>query len=500
MSTPDVDSDMGRWPENPYDLLGVSFGVSPRDLRRAYTRLIRQYKPEQFPEHFKRIRAAYEAILRDTEMAGSCLPEAGTNVEFQQPSMSLDEEYPAEGPPGSAGTSSASSHFPEQQHLEESVRADLPPRPILLGLEEELDGVWERACRGEEEQAYHQLRDLFSRHPGHKGVCARLYWLLTLYPHLDLSSSPCDVLSTGLRANGLTGNLLELYRREIKAVPAEAISERCTQLLECSVSAGLITSLVEWRWQAANLLEKWDIIREDVQRLRLPILREGEETWVRLLVLAITYLTWAPDPTSRLWAQRYYQEIERYPHLSSRLVDDLDRLEFLRGVSTDWLALKARRELPPAWTGLIPLSWTHPFPEIRQKMEDFVVWVAQNPFDALRRFDLINDQSSKVLVQFGNLLRQYQSEMEVVLPAGNPSPVVTRLILDFLTEPGPQPYRVLRPRVVEFCLREHIPPRVIVKVMRDNPTELGHTKTQVGVLDDDLPVHYVFLAYQLYWS
>src|SRR5262245_19557967 len=99
MSTPDVDSDMGHWPENPYDLLGVSFGVSPRDLRRAYTRLIRQYKPEQFPEHFKRIRAAYEAILRDTEMAGSCLPEAGTNVEFQQPSMSLDEEYPAEGPP-----------------------------------------------------------------------------------------------------------------------------------------------------------------------------------------------------------------------------------------------------------------------------------------------------------------------------------------------------------------------------------------------------------------
>ena len=34
-----------------------------RDLRKAYLRLIRSYKPEHSPEEFKRIREAYESTL-----------------------------------------------------------------------------------------------------------------------------------------------------------------------------------------------------------------------------------------------------------------------------------------------------------------------------------------------------------------------------------------------------------------------------------------------------
>lgn len=57
-----LPDDSSRWPENPFELLGVPPGVNERDLRRAYVRLIRIYKPEQFPEHFRRIREAYEAV------------------------------------------------------------------------------------------------------------------------------------------------------------------------------------------------------------------------------------------------------------------------------------------------------------------------------------------------------------------------------------------------------------------------------------------------------
>ena len=58
-------------PEDPYELLGVPRDAGPRDLRRAYTRLIRAYKPEQHPEQFRRIRAAYEAALRLAELFGT---------------------------------------------------------------------------------------------------------------------------------------------------------------------------------------------------------------------------------------------------------------------------------------------------------------------------------------------------------------------------------------------------------------------------------------------
>ena len=61
MSEHTLPDDFSRWPVNPFALLGVRPGVNERDLRRAYTRLIRIYKPEHFPEQFRRIREAYEA-------------------------------------------------------------------------------------------------------------------------------------------------------------------------------------------------------------------------------------------------------------------------------------------------------------------------------------------------------------------------------------------------------------------------------------------------------
>jgi hypothetical protein len=63
MSDRSLPDDPARWPSNPCELLGVPFGGALRDLRRAYTRLIRVYKPEQYPEQFRLIRAAYDYLL-----------------------------------------------------------------------------------------------------------------------------------------------------------------------------------------------------------------------------------------------------------------------------------------------------------------------------------------------------------------------------------------------------------------------------------------------------
>jgi hypothetical protein len=67
VSEASLPDDPARWPTDPHELLGVPRNVGPLDLRRAYTRLIRTYKPEQFPEQFRHIRAAYESALRLAE-------------------------------------------------------------------------------------------------------------------------------------------------------------------------------------------------------------------------------------------------------------------------------------------------------------------------------------------------------------------------------------------------------------------------------------------------
>ena len=53
----------GRTPNltsaDPYAVLGLVRGASLSEIRRAYFALVREYPPEEQPEAFKTIRAAY---------------------------------------------------------------------------------------------------------------------------------------------------------------------------------------------------------------------------------------------------------------------------------------------------------------------------------------------------------------------------------------------------------------------------------------------------------
>ncbi len=47
---------------DPYAVLGLRRGASLRQIKRAYFMLVREYPPEEQPEPFKIIRAAYEKL------------------------------------------------------------------------------------------------------------------------------------------------------------------------------------------------------------------------------------------------------------------------------------------------------------------------------------------------------------------------------------------------------------------------------------------------------
>jgi len=47
---------------DPYAVLGLVRGASPREIKRAYFGLVREYPPEEQPDAFKLLRAAYEKL------------------------------------------------------------------------------------------------------------------------------------------------------------------------------------------------------------------------------------------------------------------------------------------------------------------------------------------------------------------------------------------------------------------------------------------------------
>lgn len=49
--------------QNDYEILGLNIDATQDEAKRAYFKLVRQFSPEKDPEHFQKIRGAYERIL-----------------------------------------------------------------------------------------------------------------------------------------------------------------------------------------------------------------------------------------------------------------------------------------------------------------------------------------------------------------------------------------------------------------------------------------------------
>src|SRR4051812_18089872 len=76
MTPPELPEDSSQWPGDPFALLGLARGAAAIEIKRAYTRLIKKYKPEHPPDEFRRIREAYEACTAQSQWFLDAPPEA----------------------------------------------------------------------------------------------------------------------------------------------------------------------------------------------------------------------------------------------------------------------------------------------------------------------------------------------------------------------------------------------------------------------------------------
>jgi hypothetical protein len=64
MSSTPESPDWSLLPNRPKDFLGLEDGYDEKQLKRAYNRFLKAFKPEKFPAEFQRIRQAYEDLER----------------------------------------------------------------------------------------------------------------------------------------------------------------------------------------------------------------------------------------------------------------------------------------------------------------------------------------------------------------------------------------------------------------------------------------------------
>ena len=156
MSDNRLSEDYRDWPNNPYELLEVDENVGRLELRRAYTRLIRRFKPEHFPEQFQLLREAYDTITLHLQWRDP--DETPSDEDADVANASLDE--------ASAGHYRA-AHQRTQQ----------------------LDDAWEAAQQSQPAEALAQLESLRAQHGADHDILMREYWLLRTFPDLESSTT-----------------------------------------------------------------------------------------------------------------------------------------------------------------------------------------------------------------------------------------------------------------------------------------------------------------------
>lgn len=291
-SDPELSDDSNVWPSDPSVLFGLGTDASRRDLKRAYTRLIRRFKPEHFPEQFRRLREAFETLDHQLEwremFAHRQEPDPSTK-EAETAIGDRTEDSPANSllkSPTGPRTDSERIPFDESTDVPEHEVDVTGGRPTVI----DEDLLWNQALDGSPpDVVYSKLVALSHRRSLSEAGYARLYWLLTLRPELDSDRDPCTWLIEGSRFHGLGHPLLTILTLDIRRRSGNVPVVVGADLFERVQSVRQIVELAGVRWLVARRLSRFDVIRADLDRLRRRFLDESDE-WISLLNAAVHQL------------------------------------------------------------------------------------------------------------------------------------------------------------------------------------------------------------------
>ena len=427
-SPSELPDDLDLWPTDPCRLLGVTYETNLRDLRRAYAHLVRKFKPEHYPEHFRRLCDAYETLKGYARHA--------TTVDDLDAMMGRSLDGDDDGPAEMAPVAEAAS-------------------PAVTIVDEVAD-VWKIARTGDFEQAYRGLLQLERTRPNRSDVLVRLYWLLVLDPKLDTNHDACEWLVKGLRAGNWDGPLWSLYLREMENDPEEAIGGRAERLLFEKVPPEHAALMAPLRWTAALLLGKFDCIAQDVPVLRKRIAYADANIWARLLSSAAERMIWGNERSTLTLARSLVEEIEQQSAEHLTLEAELDRLDYACELADSWRDVDKMIGLRPQVAidlhELVLYGWNEPFHRFRPRLMYFLRSFLEEPTRALIDLDHLGQHASIVLDYLSSLVSTLFHERSYRRRSHGRTP--RKALARWFFESLERPQDVHRHNVLIFCI-EH---------------------------------------------
>lgn len=503
---PPLPADVNDWPTDPESLLGVSSAISRRDLKRAYARLIKRYKPEHAPEQFRRLRAAYEQLDRQLEWREE--HELRRRL-FQDDDEDSPEDTPDQSPKttsdGGAGgridptletSSSGNDRFGDDLHEVDQSRTH--------GRQKNPDELWQLALDGGDlPQIYAELVSWRQRRSPSEIDFARLYWLTTLVPDLEADRDPCTWLIEGLRHHRSSGQLFEMLDTEVRRRDGQVAAVLEDSLLDSGDVAWRRVNFAELRWYAARRQGRFDVINDDFQVLKRTFLDEPEQ-WLRLLNVGLRHVV--VSHSSGLIKQ-FYHELQQVP----------------AHAANDWIwdSIDADLALNKAWSepsnvlrnsqagvaqrtqmvlDLIETTWQVSVNDAREPVLQFSDQLAGFSERSLLELAIIEVQARPLLRRLQELFAQQMSLSEIDCHTDLTPPVqheVERFIRDSFPIGSCDKLNTL---ALEHCLFNAVTPRDFSRVLSELTVEVPDDYFTIAErLRTNLALNCVVDANRLLW-
>ena len=506
MSDSALPENLEEWPRDPFALFGVSHAISQRDLKRIYTRLIRQFKPERMPEHFRRIREAYETLLQFAAWndARNLEAESARESEADHSLEPLSEVSEGASSPNGNGPVEEFKTPGQDSTTEAFDSAALSNR--IRFTEDSCEQSWRQAIKGELEVAYRSLQNQVNRQPGKPTTYIQLYWLLSARRELDPVRTPQAWILQGLASCPQYGQLLELWTEGLLEDPEQALSPGFVELIDRS-KGSFLAELLERRWQAIARMQRWDLASVDLEMYGQKVCRDDEAAWLRLLLsLASKSFGAHPQDTDAI-VRLCETRIKELHHLGLAHGEMFDRAEYLGHLAREawgaslvnWDRGKLTRSSPispETVLRVVHLFVAGGVEELPDAVEPLLAGVCQQPSEGMRVLDQLASRTPGSFVEFRRALEWLSwtyARRELLTHSGEAAGILARrLIFQFDGN-----YASIRSLILRYCCAEAIAPEYLCEILHEPDINLGQIAERIAA---DVSLRLTYRMYRLGWS
>ena len=366
----ELSENLNEWPSSPHDVLGVHSNSTPKEIRRAYFRLIRRFTPDDFPQHFQRIRECFDQ-LQDRGHA----PSDSFPINLNRPDTSANDSDLGD---------SADLAFSPNAPGDHDERTDGEP--------DELREVWERIESKDWPDARRHIRAILERQSGASPEPSRflLYALSNLGDMANLPSERFDILLNLLDDCAHPYQVARWLEFEALRNPHLIETPDFQEFLGKCDHSDTLDTLYRLRWRILGL-GRYETIIADVELLQNRALELGEDRLLGLLQESVEYTVWCDSPL----AQRHFNEclpLVSNPVGGSELgFQYADIMEYIHEAADDWTQLCTFKKSPLTHfvSQVIPYCRTDSIEQMKARWKAGTAFLPSSPLDLLQPLETL---------------------------------------------------------------------------------------------------------------